>query len=662
MPTPTPTPTPVIVYSASEDFSSTQGYRQWYYQKYQGEEYSDLVWNEADGRWQTAISGWAPPAIWGSGSHPSSTAEAARKWVAPVWGKLTIAVNARKADVGGDGVVVRIIKNGATLWQNTIAGDDTTGFHFLLSDVPVNKYDAIYFRVANNGNDLYDSTYFDPTITYTSVDSDNDGLSDTEEIYTYHTDYLNADTDGDGLKDGEEVRVYNTDPLDGDTDNDGYGDGYEANLGRDPLDPDSHPGETSLLVINEILYDYPGADDGHEFVELYNNQDAAVDLSGYKIQASVAGQFHTSAVIPAGRTISPHSYFLIGESEVRDVNGNLSDLVVTLELQNGDDNDPDDHTDTGLSDTDGVRLVRPDRYVLDTVLYDNPNTSLYGDDSIPGQTYELNPDVNPGQSLSRKSAGLDTNRATDFEVLNTPSPTGSISPDTDNDGLTNVEESYYGTSPTDPDSDDDGYVDGSEVGTGTDPLNASDFPKIVINEVYYDPAGADDVLKQEFIELFNPGDNAVDISALRIEHGGTSFGYGHADLPQGAVIPARSYFLIGEANVQSVFGVAPDLVVSLQMQNGDQNDPAVPYFGKTSPTDGVRLVGYGGKLLDTVLYDEPNTNNLPGDANNPAGTDEICSDVQPGHSLSRVVPGADTNNKVDWVELGAPGPQNSTAP
>ena len=36
-------------------------------------------------------------------------------------------------------------------------------------------------------------------------DSDNDGLTDFEEVYTYHTDPNNADTDGDGFSDGEEV-------------------------------------------------------------------------------------------------------------------------------------------------------------------------------------------------------------------------------------------------------------------------------------------------------------------------------------------------------------------------------------------------------------------------------------------------------------------------
>ena len=41
--------------------------------------------------------------------------------------------------------------------------------------------------------------------------------------------------------------------------------------------------------------------------------------------------------------------------------------------------------------------------------------------------------------------------------------------DDDNDGLTNSEESYYGTDPKNPDTDGDGYNDGAEVKAGYDP-------------------------------------------------------------------------------------------------------------------------------------------------------------------------------------------------
>ena len=44
-------------------------------------------------------------------------------------------------------------------------------------------------------------------------DTDGDGLSDSEELFEYHTDPLESDTDGDGVSDGDEVWVEGTDPL-----------------------------------------------------------------------------------------------------------------------------------------------------------------------------------------------------------------------------------------------------------------------------------------------------------------------------------------------------------------------------------------------------------------------------------------------------------------
>jgi len=100
------------------------------------------------------------------------------------------------------------------------------------------------------------------------IDSDTDGLTDWQEIYSIKTDPVNGDTDQDGINDGDEL-FYGTDPLDGDSDDDsildgeevedgddGYttdplaadtdGDGFddpdEIAAGTDPTDPDDYPG------------------------------------------------------------------------------------------------------------------------------------------------------------------------------------------------------------------------------------------------------------------------------------------------------------------------------------------------------------------------------------------------------------------------------------
>ena len=71
----------------------------------------------------------------------------------------------------------------------------------------------------------------------TNADSDGDGLTDSYEL-TINTDPLSNDTDDDGLLDGEEISL-RTDPLHNDTDYDGLLDGEEIAIGTSPLSNDS---------------------------------------------------------------------------------------------------------------------------------------------------------------------------------------------------------------------------------------------------------------------------------------------------------------------------------------------------------------------------------------------------------------------------------------
>lgn len=71
------------------------------------------------------------------------------------------------------------------------------------------------------------------------ADSDGDGLSNAQEI-ELGTDPQNTDTDDDTLSDYDELYVYGTDPLNPDTDGDTLSDADEISLGLNPLLPDSY--------------------------------------------------------------------------------------------------------------------------------------------------------------------------------------------------------------------------------------------------------------------------------------------------------------------------------------------------------------------------------------------------------------------------------------
>lgn len=68
------------------------------------------------------------------------------------------------------------------------------------------------------------------------VDSDQDGLDDAREG-VLGTNPANKDSDNDGLSDGDEVIIWKTNPLNPDSDGDTHPDGKEVNLGYNPLGP-----------------------------------------------------------------------------------------------------------------------------------------------------------------------------------------------------------------------------------------------------------------------------------------------------------------------------------------------------------------------------------------------------------------------------------------
>ena len=124
--------------------------------------------------------------------------------------------------------------------------------------------------------------------------------------------------------------------------------------------------------------------------------------------------------------------------------------------------------------------------------------------------------------------------------------------------------------------------------------------EVVVNELYYDHTSTD--TNHEFIELYNNGDEDVDLTGWQVQWGGTDFSYGTYDFPFGTTIYAGDYLLIGGSETATDFGVTPDLIHPFTFQNGG------------TATDAVRVIDADSLYHDTCLYDWPNTNNLEGDA------------------------------------------------
>ncbi len=87
------------------------------------------------------------------------------------------------------------------------------------------------------------------------------------------------------------------------------------------------------LVISELQV--AGATAGDEFVELYNPTNAAIDISGWKLQykSATGATFGTTVTVPAGKSVGPHGFFLITSIRGTGFSGTVaSDLAHTTTL------------------------------------------------------------------------------------------------------------------------------------------------------------------------------------------------------------------------------------------------------------------------------------------------------------------------------------------
>ncbi|QGQ94457.1 hypothetical protein EHS13_05840 [Paenibacillus psychroresistens] len=181
-------------YQASTGFSSTQGANNWAYQYWNGSSYTNMTWDSGNSRWNKSGS---YSIVSGGWQHPDSSADSVRKFTAPQAGNITITGTVKKNDTtGGDGVNVKILKNGTQIWPaigwQAIAYNDATGYSVSVN-TSVATNDAIYFIVNQNGGNGNDATAWDPLITYTGNSYQaSTGFSSTQGTNNWSYSYWNG--------------------------------------------------------------------------------------------------------------------------------------------------------------------------------------------------------------------------------------------------------------------------------------------------------------------------------------------------------------------------------------------------------------------------------------------------------------------------------------
>jgi len=154
----------------------------------------------------------------------------------------------------------------------------------------------------------------------------------------------------------------------------------------------------AAIIINEVVYD-DGSTDDREYVELYNNGAAAVDISGWVVRNSdtVAppGDNNADFTIPAATSLAPGDYYVIGLAGVLNV-----DQVVTGTLEN---------------DNEATQLLDAASVVQDTLIYER-NKGPVAESPAEGGFFgnmsnsdQAGTPLNAQVSLGRFVDGRDTN-------------------------------------------------------------------------------------------------------------------------------------------------------------------------------------------------------------------------------------------------------------
>jgi hypothetical protein len=166
------------------------------------------------------------------------------------------------------------------------------------------------------------------------------------------------------------------------------------------------------VLISEFRFRGPnGAND--EFVEIYNNTDASIDIGGYTLRGSNnAGTVSIRATVAAGAILPPHGHFLFVNGAAGTPNAARANQTYA----------------TGVTDDGGVAIARPDGVLLDQVGLSQGSAYREGTPlaSLGATNSDHSYEREPG---SAEGSGTDTgDNANDFQLIAPSDPQNLASP------------------------------------------------------------------------------------------------------------------------------------------------------------------------------------------------------------------------------------------
>lgn len=308
------------------------------------------------------------------------------------------------------------------------------------------------------------------------------------------------------------------------------------------------------VIINEIAWMGTGVSANDEWIELYNNSEQGIDLTGWTLKA-IDG---TPSINLEGN-ISTNSYFLLERTDDNSVPNITADQIYTGALSNSGEH---------------LELKNPNNNIIDEI--DGSNDWPAGDNSSKQTMQLVNSKWETGDATPKAENSITPPTAPEGAPENgeeTITISGNHPPvaDAGNNiiGFINQEISFDGSNSSDPDGDELAYSwnmgDGKLIeekaftyqylyqGTYlvslmvydgrnyvSDTITVKIQPQqITINEFIPNPEGKDE--ENEWIEVYNDSDSAIDISGWQLddmEEGSKPFVF-----PENTLIAPKNYLV-----------------------------------------------------------------------------------------------------------------------
>lgn len=236
---------------------------------------------------------------------------------------------------------------------------------------------------------------------------------------------------------------------------------------------DSPP--ANLVIVSEIM-PASATSASQEFIEIYNNTDSDIDLSGWHIQYTSAAKTDWSS---PSRNISLSGIILAGQYYLLATTGYLSD-VSNLAYS------------STLSQSGGhLRVLDGAGGLQDQVGWGNAAMPLGSPAAAPAAGNAI------ARLASSEGFNVSEDNSTDFAETLTPTPLA--------DNLITLLP-----------APDEGEADDSGSNAADSPPVKVEYAQIQVSEILPNPASPDTDSQNEFVELYNPNQNDIDLTNYEI--------------------------------------------------------------------------------------------------------------------------------------------------